>query len=176
MGILKTSFYLGLLFLFIGCHKRKLHLPLQDYLGNQLRIDGYYYSPSIENSDIIDATYFLYRNGIIINGKGFNEIDRIGWEQSWVNGNKLESISRYKYYYGVFIIEGSNIKIESWTNINIPETYVVEGNILNDSTFHITSNYRLSKSGKKRGLTELDEIYHFKQFSPKPDSTNSFIP
>ena len=49
--------------------------------------------------------------------------------------------------------------------------YVREGKILNDTTFHITTSYR--SNGSERH--EKDEVYHFRQFYPKPDSTNNFI-
>ena len=49
--------------------------------------------------------------------------------------------------------------------------YLDKGEIQNDSTFLITKSIR-SKTGEEK---ELNEIYHFKQFSPKPDSTNVFV-
>ena len=52
-----------------------------------------------------------------------------------------------------------------------PKVYIREGKILNDTTFHITASYRPDGSERR----EKDEIYHFKQFSPKPDSTNNFV-
>jgi hypothetical protein len=52
--------------------------------------------------------------------------------------------------------------------------YTNIGVILNDTTFQLTESYRLKK-GEKTEYQILDEIYHFRQYSPKPDSTNDFI-
>jgi hypothetical protein len=49
------------------------------------------------------------------------------------------------------------------------------GQILNDTTFVIAESYRMNE-GKKTEVKERNETYHFKQFNPKPDSTNRFIP
>jgi len=51
---------------------------------------------------------------------------------------------------------------------------VREGDIINDTTFVISVSYRMKK-GKKTEVKARNETYHFKQFSPQPDSTNNFI-
>ncbi len=45
------------------------------------------------------------------------------------------------------------------------------GDILNDTTFLITKVKRASGSF----TTAIDDTYHFKHFSPKPDSRNEFV-
>ena len=71
---------------------------------------------------------------------------------------------RPKYVYGLFQIEVSIIKIEKWVPSSGGPTkaYLREGEILNDTTFYLMHR-------------EKKEIYHFKQYSPKPDSTNKYI-
>jgi len=54
------------------------------------------------------------------------------------------------------------------------KAYISEGSILNDTTFVITSSYRMV-DGKKTEVTSRNETCHFRQFSPNPDSTNTFI-
>lgn len=49
--------------------------------------------------------------------------------------------------------------------------YTKRGSILNDSTFVIKT---VSEFDRKKTLPE-NTTYHFRQFSPKPDSTNKFI-
>jgi len=55
------------------------------------------------------------------------------------------------------------------------QAYTKSGKILNDTTFVLTS---VERSGKP--WTKEEELYrkkyHFRKFSPKPDSTNRFIP
>ena len=84
-------------------------------------------------------------------------------------------IKNIKFFWGVFNIKNNQILYERWCPSEPPyRTYVREGNIINDTTFVITKLYRMV-NGKKTEESELNEVYHFKQFSPKPDSTNKFI-
>lgn len=46
------------------------------------------------------------------------------------------------------------------------------GVVLDDKTFKFTES--TDQKGKDRN--SLDQTYHFRQFSPKPDSTNNFVP
>ena len=45
----------------------ELSLEKQEYTGNQLRIDGYYYYAIDQN---LFETYFFYENGVLISGGG----------------------------------------------------------------------------------------------------------
>jgi len=148
-----------------------LTLPMQDYFGDQMRVDGYYYEQDFS------STYFLFRNGVILAGGGFRDGDFDAYESDWLDGSALEVALKYQFSWGLFIVEGDNIKFERWYPGNPPLlAYVREGTILNDTTFHITESYRFSSSGKKREIKERDEYYHFRAYSPKPDSTNPFVP
>ncbi len=148
-----------------------LTLPFQDYYGDQLRIDGYY----IENED--GASYFFFNNGIILHGGSIRPNGIAVFEEGWLSGDYYKLALKYQYRWGLYIIEGNNIKFERWYPGNPPlPAYVREGTILNDTTFHITESYRFSSSGKKRKVESLDEYYHFRAFSPKPDSTNPYVP
>ncbi len=83
-----------------------------------------------------------------------------------------------KASWGVFNIEGNTIKFEKWYFYGGRHygAFISEGKILNDTTFHLTEFYRLTRKGKKKECRELDETYYFKQFSPKSDSTNVYVP
>ena len=50
--------------------------------------------------------------------------------------------------------------------------YMKIGKIINDTTFQLVREFA---SYHKKDSRVIDETYHFKQFSPKPDSTNVFI-
>jgi hypothetical protein len=167
-----------LIFIFgFGCCKVKdeeLSMQRRNYTGNELRTDGYYYRYQWHNffnkeQIVVDC---LYRNGIIrACGGGYdsfqdfeNNIDVINAATSNPNKN----------FWGVFIVENDIIKYEMWHGARFLEpyiTYIYAGKILNDTTFHITESYRPNSSEKNT----LDYTYHFKQFYPKPDSTNIFI-
>ena len=150
-----------------------LTLKKVPYSSNQLRIDGYYYL--FDNSNTLIATYFLYYNGILLYGggrplpQGLNEIEeKIFTSQQW-----LEIIPEQRLKWGVFQIKGNEISFEKWypSSGGPAPVYIRSGEILNDTTFVITQSIR-SKTGEAK---KLNEVYHFKEFAPKPDSTNNFV-
>ena len=158
-------FFLSLFF--INCSKEKddkLNLVQQDFNGNQLRLDGYYFTEEENFEGAIYSRYAFYKNGIV---------RYLGSPKTLDNANFLSGNS--KTVWGIFNIENDNIKFERWASGGGPfNAYMSEGKILNDTTFHITESYRLL-NGEKTEFKIRNEIYHFKQFSPKPDSTNNFI-
>ena len=141
------------------------------YMGNELRIDGYYYQ-YYEDSKI--AVQCFYRNGILLNmGGGASSLEEA---DEYIRSRFIEGSTHPNYEYskwGLFIVDDMTIKLELYQAADdiVKRTYIREGVVLNDSTFHITVSYR--SDGKE--ISEKDEIYHFRQFSPKPDSTNNFI-
>jgi hypothetical protein len=149
----------------------KLSMQRKDYIGKELRTDGYYFREDSTSSRLI--IYFLFNNGILLYG-GTPKISEIEQrEHEFANGEWHHSKINDKASWGIFYIEGKSIKIEKWepsTGIGLP-IYIREGSILNDTTFHITFGYSSDGSNKR----EMNEIYHFKQFDNKPDSTNVYI-
>ena len=155
-----------------GCGDDDLFsLTSTPYSGDQLRTDGYYYQIGYDGKTIF-SSYFFYKNGILISVGGAEpslEIMDSYIKKYYLNGQKYK---KDKLSWGVFFIEDDNIKFERWYPSERPyKSFVREGVILNDTTFHITKSYRSNGSEQR----EKDEIYHFRQFSPKPDSTNVFI-
>ncbi len=142
-----------------GIFDQKLKIKKQNYKGNEIRLDGFYYTEYYKDHFKI---VFLYSNGIFIDysaGYNYNDI---------LNSNNLRFILNYKktpmYMYGLFQINDSIIKIEKWlpSSGGPTKAYLREGKILNDTTFYLMHR-------------EKKEIFRFKQFSTKPDSTNRFI-
>jgi len=141
------------------------------YTGKELRIDGYYYKTW---EDYIYPMFF-YQNGIILNGGGFPKNELVDREIEYKNGVFYIHVKEIKYSWGVFKIEGNKIFFERWYPSEPPyKAFVNAGDILNDTTFNITESYRMQNGEKSKVQTE-NTIYHFKQLTPKPDSTNSFI-
>ena len=144
-----------------------LTLPKRPYTGDELRIDGYYYYDYLPvDSEEYVHTYFLYENGIILDG-GITDEDEFT-TQEWI-----DHVKKYRHRWGLFNIDGDNIVFERWMPRSPaqPVVFIHQGKILNDTTFHISSMSRLDGSDKR----EVDRTYHFKQFSPKPNSTNKYI-
>ncbi len=164
-----------------GCSKTKTEMKQDDtlslkktaYTGNQLRIDGYYYA--IYNNQIY-SIYFLFENGVYADFHSSS--GDLEYTDTFIKKNNvLGVVKRTKYSWGLFLVEGSDIKMEQWHPSNggpLP-AYVRAGKILNDSTFQMTELYRM-QGGEKTDASTINEVFKFHEYSPKPDSTNSFIP
>lgn len=170
------------LFSLISCSKNEPSNKMDDvlsitrtpYNGNQLKINGYYYQKY--NSQYYNIHFFC-SNGILIDfsGGNMNSFEQI---ENYLNDPEtLIRIKNTKYSWGVFLVNGNNLKMEQWHPSSggpLP-AYVRSGSILNDTTFQITEMYRM-QNGKKTDISTINEIYYYKAFSPKPDSTNKFVP
>jgi hypothetical protein len=167
MGII---LYLSILL--AGCNRlfpdEELLLPRTNYEGT-LKISGYYYYYQQDPTGTI--VKYLFRNGIILSGYFFSTID--------LNEVEIEMIKEYnllqkdKSRWGVFVINGNTIQYSGWSTSvggGLPTGKCI-GTIENDTTFCITKS--INSDGRE---FERNDVYHFRQFSPKPDSTNNFIP
>lgn len=153
--------------------REELTLTRQSYNGKELRIDGYYYYKYYPSeNEVYYRTYFLFKDGIILYSGSVSGDEITSLENNFSSSEWLKVKREYKDNWGVFKITGDKILFEKWypNSPGQPKVYIREGKILNDTTFHITVSYR--PDGSER--SEKDEIYHFKPFSPRPDSTNPF--
>jgi len=148
-----------------------LTIQRRDYTGNELRTDGYYYRFGQQNNTIV---YFLYRNGVILSVGHYypsQDLDFVEKEILQEKGSNYKS----KDHWGVFVVNGNTIQYEKWigSSSSSPKAYLYNctGKILNDTTIHFTESYN-SETNK---INAIDEIWHFKKFASKPDSTNIFI-
>jgi hypothetical protein len=156
--------------LFSSCDKLfeddKLTLKREPYVGNELRMDGYYYETTGTR------VLVFYRNGTVndFGGINLNEMDR--FEEDMFT-NQLRNLKRS---WGVFQITEDEILYERWFFSPPPSinTYFFRGKILNDTTYVINEMYRL-KNGKKYDVSEENYTYKFKRLDHKPDSTNQYI-
>ncbi len=149
----------------------KLSLVKTIYSGNQLRIDGYYFQEMDNN---VYTIYFFYADGTVLYGGGSFPISEIeNHEVEFTSQEWITAVKKSKIRWGLFQIEGNNLLFERWypSSGGPMPAYIRSGEILNDTTFVITKSVR-PKTGEEK---ELNEVYHFRAFSPKPDSTNSFI-
>jgi len=146
----------------------EFNLKRIEFKGSQFKLDGYYYQKYGDPEQL--TIYFFYENGIVLHaGDGYSfEI-----EKKFHEDQLYKKLRENKYCWGIFQIDTTSIKFERYYNSDNPskEAYVSLGTILNDTTFIITRSIR--SDGKFE--SEKNETYHFKQFSPKPDSTNNFI-
>ncbi len=172
---------LGFLTLLVSCRVTllkddELTLEREDYEGSELKLDGYYYEDIVIGSgEKGKEVYFLYRNGILLYGTVLIGEDDVLLEM-YRSGEYARDAQQSITNWGVFQIDTNIIKFDRWypSSGGGAPTAIKEGKILNDTTFHITEEYKIKK-GKKVDVVEVNSIYHFKAFSPKPDSTNTFV-
>ena len=162
-----------------GCDKwlkdEELTLVKEPYNGNELRLDGYYYHSDTSDNHIFDS-YFFYRNGVVICGPGtpLNASDHFAYlEQGFAADYFAENNKRLKHRWGVFQIHDNKIVFERWAIAEGSKPVIkYSGNIIDDTTFIITKCEN-PHTGEMFGK---NDTYHFRAFSPQPDSTNVFIP
>jgi hypothetical protein len=160
-----------------SCKDEELRLNRIPYTGSELRTDGYYYSQT--NMYICDIT-FLYRNGIIIHATWSWDKNKPIEEIEKEMVNKYNELYKSQYEWGVFKVEDDKIEYEMFENPGLifcgMAVYRSLGLIEKDTAFLIK---QILHSHECSGTTSLfstpDDRYHFRQFSPKPDSTNSWI-
>lgn len=185
--------FVTLIFAILSCKGyESLTKTKAPFLGNQLRLNGYYYSIGKEFQNGFDKDYIdvftLYQDGVYFNVlKGLIE-EELNHESILKNLDegvqyRVENIENYKDsrpYWGVFSVDNSRIEIQSWEFASDGGAYptkIIEGTIVNDTTIHfhkIIGAYPNNKGGNKR-IEEINNTYYFRKFSPKPDSSNVFI-
>ena len=148
----------------------ELTLRREVYTGNELKIDGYYYYIVPESNRTV--IWFFYRNGVVLHGGTYGSMDFDEIETIMVE--RYSQLKKLKSSWGVFLIDGDKIQLERWAeapNGVSLATFRYSGNIINDTTIHFTETYYSGRNETK----QIDEVWHYKQFDNKPDSTNAFI-
>jgi len=145
------------------------------YIGNKLRLDGYYYS-NPDSQGLISVAMF-YRDGFCFHfstslSKSSDTLNFI--ENRFLkNDDFISRIKQRPSFIGVYQVRGESIKFETWWfEVALYTTSATRyGKILNPTTLLIENRV---DNRYKTSFSE-NQIYRFKQFSPKPDSTNTFI-
>lgn len=167
---------------FSSCKKlfedEELSMERVDYTGTELRTDGYYYYRYQYYNSREDSLYdkfipwFLYRNGVSLYGHVYDYSEMEEVEKKFEEGSFYDIYKDRKTQWLVFQISDSVIDFEGWDTGGLFSKTTVKqyAKIINDTTF-----CRCSKRPQKGENVKWGDDFHFKQFSPKPDSTNSFI-
>jgi hypothetical protein len=146
----------------------ELTFPLQNNSSEALKLNGYFFRRYEKSKDV--NILFLYRNGLIhdlgaIDGENLSLLTTASF---------LKKVKPLRTSWGVYIIDGDSLKFEKWYESGGPPkvAFIRSGVVLNDSTFLIQ---RIIRSHDPTEITKANELYHFRYFHPKPDSTNEFI-
>lgn len=169
-----TIIFLGLIIMFLmscefflPCKDQEITIPKIENTSNKLKLNGYYYDTVVTSSNH-SLVYMFYRNSIFYNWNSADMDDSR-------NGNIFfdSGIIDYKTWWGLYEIKGDSIEIQYWDAL-YTRCYKVakqKGVIINDTCFMLEKRYNYSHK-------EWIDDYHFfvfKQYSPKPDSTNAFF-
>lgn len=145
------------------------------YTGKEFRIDGYYVGTT-NYSGKYQKNYthfmFFYSNGVVFSSYSYDINEKIPDINEIIAD--MERYRNSKDLWEVFQLENNVIHTQGWTNsgsmccdrlYSLINSYF---KIINDSTilFEKSTGYIIGN---------YNEYYHFKPFSPKPDSTNVFI-
>ena len=169
------------LFLVSSCFNEKLWkwlfpddeptLEQKEYTGDNLRIDGFYcYEPN-DDEDHTNV-FVLYKNGVVMGPYGTKySIVEEKYFDLIKNKNKGYYIDIIDWW-GLFVIENSSIYLEyHMPSMYGHHKYLMKGEILNDTTFHMTKG----KQSDSSDYESIDQMYHFHKTAAKPDSTNIFF-
>lgn len=159
-----------------SCRKKWIafELAAQNYTGNELRTDGYYYR--VAEGNVSSRLFCFYTNGVLLDMKGGFQSNDIAEMDDYLEREFSGAYSlNDRALWGLFWINGTDIKFQHYdpySGYPVHYYFVNEGVILNDTTFNIRLNYR--NDNKER--YEVNDIYRFRQYTPKPDSVNSYFP
>ena len=164
----------AVLFFLTGCEHdyEEPTLVLQPYNGNELKLNGYYYD--LYKETIWDI-YFFYRNGVMLYDTGTDTLDNsLEKYDAWFGSDFfLNYIKTRNRSWGLYKIHGDKIVFERWTIAEGCDPIIrFSGDIINDTTFVITQ----SEYPHSNGVYQRNDTFRFRALSPKPDSTNVFIP
>lgn len=153
---IKYLIMLALILLLYSCKDEELTLQKVPYTGNEIRTDGYYYSYYVNStSHEYIVVFFLYKNGIILSAGTYEKTDFDIFEKAMLV--RYGSLEKQKIGWGVFIVQDNKIEYEQWSTS-------VGGGLPVFRSFYDIENDTTLKNPAGR-------MYHFRQFSPKPDST-----
>ncbi len=107
-------------------------------------------------------TYFDYRYG---DATHYIENDK------WGNKSYMNEVRSKPDGIGVFSVLRNVLECQIFFSESGRVTQNCTGEILNDTTLRLTS-WRYNRYGH---VENIDELYYFKAFNNKPDSTSSFI-
>lgn len=166
--LLVASAALALAALAGGCDlfaEHDLSMEPTPYLGDALRIDGYYRSSyTTPGGTTYYEAYFLNRNGVLRH-------EGVSPDANFVEAGRL-SDGEARWNWGLFRVEGRRLTFERWYPGNRwSHPCTGRADILNDTTFVV-------RDVRCRGEDEDDnddQTFRFRAFSPKPDSTSRYV-
>ncbi len=128
-------------------------LTREDYTGQEIRTDGYYYSYNYQDSNIVSITIF-YRNGVVIDGIGGQTL--LEYERRFSSGEFNNNAKNIKDVWGIFKVVNNEVMIERVVAGGglRRNAFIDYGEILNDTT----PSTRIYSSNKNEQSVELSGV------------------
>ena len=172
--MIKSTILVSFVFILSSCLKENTPLinSRVDYLGDNLRIDGFYYEKKPDGTLGSRLTFF-YKNGVkfVVT---FSEMITDPVEcVTILTKDRVEADRKRKYNWGIFIIKNNDFFCEEWStpiNGNYVNLITQTGEILSDTCIMITTF-----NNGNTFQENLKGMMYFYPYNPKPDSTNIFI-
>ncbi len=165
--------FMYLIIMLTACYPKIYPLNMERMPNNSdaLKLYGYYYITYGDSNEFVHV-YFLYKNGVLLDGFSGALKDLASREKRYASGEYAYFAKNNQSNWGVYKIKDQKIILEKWYSGNrCCKTSFRSGEILDNETFKITRTY----SEEEGEYEEVNYTYTFKPFSPKPDSTNFFI-
>ena len=173
-GLLAIGLMAALQLTFSACKKNKFGISPQSNDGSALRLNGYYYhkTPMADGDSLINMVFF-YANGVVLYAST-NDSRLNDTELDFRNGNYYDSVKNSHHFWGPYKIEGSSLYYERWNPQEFYPIHAFKADITNNRQFELVETYNVVRK-KQKLKTKPNNIYRFKAFLPKPDSSNSFV-
>ena len=151
----------------VGCglispHVDEFTFEREVYLGDDIRLDGYF----VHQGNVTESMQIIFfnRNGITLHFGHAKSIEELEFS---IRNNKYPFNSRG--LWGIYKVEESLITHETWKAGSGFHRAGFKYAIVSDTVIAVSEIYG-QEYGKKVG-----DVYHFRQFSPKPDSVSQYI-
>ena len=153
------------------CHDGQLSSKVA-YSGPELRTDGYYYADLPTRQTVM----IFYNNGVVMLPGGTDSTGAAALVQSFID-DKTSGYGKVRYGWGVFFVKGTELTFENWppTFMGCSPLEQTTGQIVNDTTFTLIKQVTKNNKGKTERELTLNETYHFRPLTIKPDSTNEIV-
>ena len=162
------------LLLSTSCKKNNFTFTPQSQNNPPLMLSGYYdHTFSLSNGSIEHDILFLYTNGVVLFA-ATDEINLIETENDFKSGKYYAAIKNEKNSWGPFKINEGTLEFQRWFPAENAPVHFYTCKILNNQSFEIYQTGFMVR-GKKKQTRNISEVYTFKAFGPKPDSTNKYV-
>jgi hypothetical protein len=142
-----------------------------EYPGNELKINGYYYCRQSGNGTFSFDVQFFYIDGVLLSEKFTSDYKDLSAIENEVKSERFKKfIKKKQNVWGLYLINSTEIYCEK-LYFGPFQAYIDSGKIINDSTFVILKR----KSSYRTDEIAMQDTFHLKRFSPKPDSLNIYL-